>query len=248
MPKLHEVLAIEKGVKNRSYGVITELDKLDQKVDLFYGFDKIFQPLVEDQGGDHVSQPPQRKTIQCRALEHVDTAKKAMIEILDITAMKDITNTKTTATVQIGDQVVIEAVPVSYLLFLEKQLKDIADFIRRIPTLDPSVDWKWSDETNCYIAPMTWTNSTKKQPRVITLAEATEHHPAQTHIEYEDVPVGKWETTRYSSALPAALKSEMLDRCIKLWDAVKQARERANAVEATKVDMGAKIMNYVLGR
>ncbi|HEX5084517.1 MAG TPA: hypothetical protein VFY40_20945 [Blastocatellia bacterium] len=40
MSKLNQIVAIEKGVKSRVYGEITEMRKLSQKPDLFSGFSK----------------------------------------------------------------------------------------------------------------------------------------------------------------------------------------------------------------
>ena len=44
---------------------------------------------------------------------------------------------------------------------------------------------------------------TKKVPRNHVKAEATEKHPAQVEVYYEDVAVGYWTTVKFSGALPA---------------------------------------------
>jgi hypothetical protein len=44
VPKLNQIIAIEKGVKSRVYSRITELHKLAQKIDPYNGFAKNFRP------------------------------------------------------------------------------------------------------------------------------------------------------------------------------------------------------------
>lgn len=66
---------------------------------------------------------------------------------------------------------------------------------------------------------------TKKVPRNHVKAEATDKHPAQVDVYYEDVPVGYWTTVKFSGALPARRVNELLDRVEKLQQAVKFARE-----------------------
>ncbi len=57
-------------------------------------------------------------------------------------------------------------------------------------------------------------------------AEATDKHPAQVGVYYEDVAVGFWRTVKFSGALPAKRVGELLERVEKLQQAVKFARER----------------------
>ena len=47
MAKLNQIIAIEKGIKSRVYGDLTELNKAIQKPDLFNGFQKTYQKNLE---------------------------------------------------------------------------------------------------------------------------------------------------------------------------------------------------------
>ena len=69
-------------------------------------------------------------------------------------------------------------------------------------------------------------------------AEATEKHPAQVEVYYEDVVVGHWRTVKFSGALPASRVKELLERVDKLQQAVKFAREEANDSEVTDQQIG----------
>jgi hypothetical protein len=48
MAKLNQIVAIEKSVKSRVYGEITEMHKLAQKPDLFSGFSKQYRKKDEE--------------------------------------------------------------------------------------------------------------------------------------------------------------------------------------------------------
>ena len=78
-------------------------------------------------------------------------------------------------------------------------------------------------------------------------AEATDKHPAQVEIYYEDNIVGLWKTTKFSGAVPASKVAEMLGRVETLQKAVKFAREKANSTEAPRQQVGAKLLAYVFG-
>jgi hypothetical protein len=86
---------------------------------------------------------------------------------------------------------------------------------------------------------------TKKIPRNHVKAEATEHHPAQVEVYYEDVPVGYWRTVKFSGAMPARRVNEILERVEKLQQAVKFAREEANSVEIEDQRIGETVFYYL---
>jgi hypothetical protein len=91
------------------------------------------------------------------------------------------------------------------------------------------------------------TIKTKKIPRNHVKAEATDKHPAQVEVYYEDVVVGTWRTIKFSGALPASRVNELLNRVEKLQEAVKFAREEANNMEVTEQKVGAKVFQYLFG-
>jgi hypothetical protein len=61
--KLNQIVAVEKGVKSRVYGEITEMHKASQKPDLFNGFVKTYRKKDEE-GEDY---PQERKKVQLEA-------------------------------------------------------------------------------------------------------------------------------------------------------------------------------------
>ena len=60
MPKLNQILAIEKGVKTRVYAEFTDLHNATQKPALMNGFTKTYQPRDED--GEMY--PPESQKVQ----------------------------------------------------------------------------------------------------------------------------------------------------------------------------------------
>src|SRR5438552_1744970 len=120
MPKLNQIIAVEKGVKSRVYGEITDMHKSSQKPDLFNGFVKSYRKKDED-GEDY---PAERKKVQMMADVMLARAASLLTELFDVSATRDWANCHAFADVEVDGQVLIKNVPVPYLLFLEKQIND----------------------------------------------------------------------------------------------------------------------------
>ena len=167
--------------------------------------------------------------------------------MFDVTATKDVANGLARADVVVEGTILLSQVPVTYLLFLEKQLVDLHTFVKKLPVLDASETWVFDQSADCWSTEPVQTVKTKKIPRNHVKAEATEHHPAQVDVYYEDVVVGHWRTVKFSGALPAKRVNELVERVEKLQQAVKYAREEANNLEVQDVKVGASVLNYVFG-
>lgn len=242
--QLHEVLAVEKGEKNRFTKTQTELHRLSSKAELFFGLVRSYTPKDED--GERL--PDEKQHVQQSVSDVLATLQKHLTEMMDITAQKDWANTKAKASIEVDGKVLLADVPVTYLLYLEKVLNDLETFARALPTLLASVAWTWSDEQNCFVSDPVQTNRTAKTPTVITLAPATDKHQATTHMEYVDKAIGVYTTTKLSTAMGEKAKAEMIERIVKVKNAVKVAREKANGEQAPKVSAGAPLLSYVFGR
>lgn len=90
------------------------------------------------------------------------------------------------------------------------------------------------------------TTRTRKVPRVLEKAPATERHAAQTEVYMVDEVVGTWTTTRLSGAIQETRRVVLVDRVNKLIDAVKTAVEEANRLEITQMQAGEAIFAYLL--
>lgn len=242
MPKLNQIIAVEKSVKSRSFQELTEAHQALQKPTLLMGISRTYRP--KDEEGEQL--PPESTRVQAKAEEIVRRTARIMANLFDVTATKDWTNCEARADVVIGERVLLSDVPVSYLLFLEKQLVDLHTFVRKLPVLDASEGWTFDPSADAYATEAVQTVRTKKIPRNHVKAEATEKHPAQVEVYYEDVTVGYWRTVKFSGALPAVRVAELLERVQRLQQAVKFAREEANGREAQDRKVGEKFFAYLL--
>jgi len=242
MPKLNQILAIEKGTKSRNKSLITEVYKVLQKPDMFTGFTKEYQPLEED--GENL--PPEAKRVQAVASILMKEVQKSMTTLLDTTARKDWTNCEAVADIKVGNKTILKCVPVTYLLFLEKQLTDLHTMFSTLPILDASEDWDKDDNSGLYKSEITQTHRNRKESKPIVLFPATEEHPAQTQMVIEDVLAGHWKQRKYSGAFPAPMVKELQDRTIQLIEAVKTAREAANGIEEiVSPEVGAAVFAFL---
>ncbi|MGE0709638.1 MAG: hypothetical protein AB7T09_16800 [Planctomycetota bacterium] len=241
--KLNQVLAIEKGTKARIHGEITRMHHALQKPGLLNGFAKTYRPKEED--GD--AYPPENVRVQLNAAQMLRQAGRLLAELFDVTATKDFANTEARADLVVDGEVLLEQVPATFLLFLEKQLVDLRTFVAKIPTLDPAEEWVHDGATDLFKTEATETTRTKKVQRPIVLYPATPEHPAQTQLITEDVAVGSWITVKHSGALPEPRKTALLERIERLSDAVKFAREQANAAEAGRRVVGERVFRSLLG-
>lgn len=245
MPTLHEIVAIRKGVKTRTYGELTELFKKAQKADLYAGMTRTFQPKDDD--GETF--PPEDKKVVLVADDVLKTVRKLRIDYFDIEATQEAGNREASADVLVAGQTVLTDVPVTLLLFLEKELNDLRTFIDAMPTLDDAKTWQADPNSKLCRSDTQVTHKTKKVQRPIVLYDAVikDDHaiPAQTQLITEDVVTGHWHTTHLSGALPTPRKEELLGRVEALRTAVKSARARANSREVEKQHIGASIFDWL---
>ncbi|HEX3640525.1 MAG TPA: hypothetical protein VHV10_04490 [Ktedonobacteraceae bacterium] len=241
--KLNQVIAIEKGTKGRSLQELTEAHQTLQKPALLAGISRTYRP--KDEEGEQF--PPESTRVQIKAEDIIRKISEGLTKLFDVVATKDWANCTAKADIVVDGKVLLSQVPATYLLFIEKQLVDLHTFIKKLPVLDSSETWTFDPSADCWATEPVQTVKTKKIPRNHVKAEATEKHPAQVEVYYEDVVVGGWRTIKFSSALPAQRINELLSRVDKLQEAVKFAREEANNLEVVEQKVGAKIFDYLFG-
>jgi hypothetical protein len=241
MARLNQIIAVEKGVKSRSFAELTEAHHALQKSALLSGIARTYQP--KDEEGEQL--PPESTRVQVKADEVIRQTVAILTRLFDVTATKDWTNCEAKADVVVDGEPLLRDVPVAYLLFLEKQLVDLHTFVKKLPVLDAAESWTYDDSADCYATEPVQTVRTKKIPRNHVKAEATEKHPAQVEVYYEDVTVGHWRTVKFSGALPAKRVNDLLERVEKVQQAVKYAREEANGAEVTDRTAGEKVLGYI---
>lgn len=245
MTKLNQVIAIEKGTKSRVYSTISELHKAVQKPELFNGFSKQYQKQNEE----YEDLPPEKKRVQFTADAVIEQLANLSTDLFDVTAIKDWANCAAKGDIAIDGKTILTGVPVSYLLFLEKQLTDIRTFVDCIPVLDESESWTLDANSNLYKTEETKTHRTKKVQKALVMYHATPEHPAQTQLITEDILVGFWGTVKLSGAMPKPEKEAVAAKVEKLLKAVKEARESANGVDIVETpNVSGSIFSYLFSK
>src|SRR5215471_4784468 len=241
--KLNQIIAVEKGVKSRSYQDLTEAHHALQKQTLLAGIARTYRP--RDEEGEQL--PPESTKVQTKAQDIIRQTVEVLTKLFDVTATKDWANCKAKANVVVDGQTLLTDVPATYLLFLEKQLTDLHTFVKKLPVLDASESWTFDASADCWATEPVQTAKTKKIPRNHVKAEATDKHPAQVEVYHEDVVTGYWKTVKFSGALPQKRVNELLGRVERLQQAVKFAREEANNIEADEQKVGTQVFDYLFG-
>jgi hypothetical protein len=240
--RLNQLIAVKKGVQSKAEKDITHLYQALAKPQLLTGISRSYTPKDDD--GDKL--PSESTLVQLKAEEVLRALEGSQTRYFDVVATLDTGNTEAVADVVVDGTTVLAAVPVSYLLFLEKRLTELHAFFSTIPTLDPSETWTYEPALGAYKTNPIGTTRTKKVPKNWVKAEATDKHPAQVDVYHEDVIVGYWETVKFSGALPVDERKKLLDRVDKLKAAVLFAREAANSKTVTDVSIGEALFGFLL--
>ena len=181
MTKLHQILALEKGLKSKREKVMTSTYQLFQKgaAGPFQGISRSYQPRDDD--GENL--PGEDNRVQKRVGEELQHVEEVLAEIVDLTVTKDTANCTATGNITVDGNVLAADVPVTTLLTIEKLLIDIRTMALEIPVLDPSFTWEFDDASDSYRSEVKQTTRTKKLRRSHVLYEATTEHPAQVEAE-----------------------------------------------------------------
>ena len=243
MTKLNQVIA----ARTHKTPILTKAlihvaNKL-QKQDLFLGISRRYVPFNDD--GRQL--PDEVKNVQVTVPEVLAEASEIMSDLIDLELTNAVGNNSAYADVVVDGQVLLNDVPVTGLMALEKLLKEKRQLLERIPTNVTSSSWTYSEDTNLWSTPEQGTVRTAKVPRVIVKYEATEFGPAQTEMVTIDEPEGTWWSSSSSGCVSPSSKAAMLKRCDNLLVAVKAAKEQANMIDVTPVDAGARLMKWIIG-
>lgn len=241
--KLHQLLALLKTVKPTTYKKLTQIHRDIQKKDLLNGFDKTFAKASEDDLDRAAERNPVVLNSKSLLAEWVNVSTK----LFDMTATQETANAQAKADIVVNGQVLLANVPVTLLMFLDKQLVDLENTLENAVVLDPAMDWVYNANSNLYQASPVDTVATKKVPRSHVLYDATDKHPAQVQAYNEDKKAGVWTKVDRSGALPGDYQRAKLAMVRELILAVRAAREEANSIEVTDVKIGDTIFTHLFG-
>lgn len=241
MVKLNQIVAVVNGKKTETKKALTDLHRKTQQADLFTGLSKTYQSIEEE--GEKL--PDDNKAVQANVRTCLTEAASLLTDMFDAVATQDCGNLEAKADIVVEGKIIIEDVPVTYLMFLEKQLLDVEKFVEVLPVLDVTNTWTFDENQGLYVSDVAKTVRSKKVPKHKVLYEATPTHPAQIEKWTEDVAAGVWSTKKFSGAVSQVDKTATLKKIKKLQEAVKFAREEANSIEVKQQKVGDSIFTYL---
>lgn len=239
--KLHETLAIIKGRKAAAEQAFQLATARLKQAERMHGLIRTYAPHNDD--GDRL--PNESKAVHYSIYQVIAEMLPSLDLYYTSTGQQDVANTKAQAPVVVDGVIVLPPVPATYLLWLEKQLAEFMGFAKTIPILELGETWVWDKEQGVHVANPTKTSRTQKVQKPLVLYPATDKHPAQVQLVTEDINAGEWTNTKLSGAMPRSEVAALISRITKLQEAVKVAREQANAVEVQEEVYGPKILGYL---
>ena len=241
--KLNQLIAVLSGSKKKAALTVSELYKKIQKNPLFYGSYRTYSPLAED--GYVYPSESQKVTLTVDSViqEYVEAVK----DFFNLTCAQDKSNTVAVADIKIGDTIILQKVPVTHLLFLEKQLNDLKTFISKLPTLPLDKEWVYDKVKQVYVTPEKLTVKTKKITDYVVVVAPTDKHPAEVRERTVDINEGTWSLTEHSGALSDDEVKQLLKKVETLLQAVIFAREEANNLDIKVEKVSEKLFDYLFG-
>ena len=245
--QLHQLLAVEKDLSNKSEKIVKEtFNTFNKKADHFDGLQKVYKPFDDD--GEKIS--PEIKGVVTTVSDKIKYTLKSVVEAINATVSKEETNSSNAAKAElkVGETSFGELSSIS-LLSLEKTLIQLRALYNTIPTLDPTRIWNRDSTTaqKLYKTSEEIRYRTIKIHEPITLAPATDKHAAQVQLVGKDKQIGQYSTVYKSGRIQPIEKSELLERIDKLIIATKKAKAEANQAEVKNMKVGRIIFEYING-
>lgn len=252
-PFLHEILAVEQDSKGNAERSRSQLiDMFRSKQSHFTGMKRTYRPFsVDEEKGETSGEKVEAETrLVTTVAEELSNTLKNIQKSIDLGYQIDEANTMARADIKVGDIVLAENVPATFLLQLEKRLREIRLVFKEIPCFDPVRIWSedpGADKKHVLRAEPITTIRKMRTKKYKVMYEATKEHPAQVDIFEVDEPVGEIKSYDWSGMLSSRKKNELLEQVDTLLEAVKRARSRANEIEVDKEKkIAEKLISFLL--
>lgn len=247
-PKLHEILAVEGDLAGKSEKVRDEtVTTFTKRKEHFEG--RVKRLRMFDEGDKQLEEAgAEYKEMVTTVGEKLKYLQGSFVKYWDAVLQKEATNQEAKADLVVDGSIIAEKLPATFLLGMENKLKELRAVYDCVPTWTPGVKWVAAagERPGVYrMEPDELALKTKKMAKSTVLYDATKEHPAQIEKWFEDVPIGEFVLTRTTGALSPAEKSALLGRVDTLIRAVKKARQRANATDVVKMNVGKKLFDFI---
>ncbi len=244
--KLHELLAVEADLRNAKDRTRDEVIRdFTTNPAGFLGAIKNLKMFDENRAGE---EQEVRVEVANTVREKIYTVTTAFIRYWNLRLQKEAANQIAIADVVINGKNIFTNVPVTFLLNMEEELRQVRKVYSCMPTLKPGVTWEKDENKGRGIYKSvhdTETSKTEKTKQHKVIVQATAHFPAQVEIWNDDRPIGKYITENWSGMISESDKARLITRIDTMLTAFKQARQRANCVESTPMEIGKEVFNYI---
>lgn len=248
MSQLHELLAVEGDLKGEKDKIKEEaINTFNKKANHFLGAVKTLE-MFDEARKEEESGSAQRQEIVTTVPDKLNYMARSFTRFWDAKLQKESANQRAKSDIVIDGKTFATDVPVTFLLTMEEELKQLRKVYDVIPTLQPGIEWTEDTQKGANYWKATHPIVTHKTEKTIDfniIVPATKEHPAQVKELSQDRPVGKYITQNWSGMLSPAEKSIMLGKVDKILRAVKRARQRANTQEVKKLTIGNQIFDFI---
>lgn len=255
MGKLYEVLAVEGDAQGRAVKLVAETKAtLSNKENLFKGH--IRNLRLFDQNAERMTEidtiQKKDKTeikVESTVPDSMNYLGCILSDYWDVMYQKEATNQVAKADIVMDGVTLLKDVPVTFLLCMENRLKDLRPVLEAIPTLAPGVQWKLDEGYGrfIYTSPEITDMKTKEDTEYRIIVQPTDKHPAQVVPVKTQFNIGAFTRTDWSGMISSAEKARLLEQFDKLAKAIKEARQRANAVDVITTKVGDTLIRTLLG-
>lgn len=187
------------------------------------------------------------KTVPLTVEDALTQIRDAQVPSLDIVAEQDATNTIAKASVVVDGETLLEDVPISFLLHVERVVAEWrSKIIEILPVHDPAKTWTYDTQNRFWRSRQEKRNAYMKEVVPVVLHQGTDKHPPQVQAVQKDIYAGYWTEEHLSGGITAARKRQLLANADKFLIAVRDAIADANATPAVAMPAGEKIFGVLL--
>jgi len=246
MGKLHELLAVDTDLRQEKLKIAAEGHKaFKDKPHLFLGSLRKLEMFDEHRKKEEAEE--EGSVANTTVWEKLGYIQGFFRRFWDARLQKEQTNQIARADLVVEGKTLAKNLPVTFLLGMEEELRELRKIYEVIPTLQPGIDWKPDKDLGhgFFKSPPVSSMKTEKTTIYETPVLATPEHPAQVFERHQDKVVGRYETIKWSGMITPTEKANLLGRIDTLLKAMKKARMRGNDAEVIKSKIARKLFDFI---
>jgi hypothetical protein len=241
--RISQLIAIVGGVTQEADAKLAELKALAANESMLSGLEQTHRPLAEA----GVQLPPKSQRVRLTEESVLEMTQTILTHKWDTGLTLDTANASATGDVLADGKILLPAVPVGHLLYLERELGTLHALVSGMPTLDQTKDWTTEGvEPGLHKSAPVETTTSDKVVYNWHRGNGTPTIQEQVDVLTRDEVTGYITKTTFSGALDPKRKATLLDRISGLRNAVKMAREEANSAQAQDKHEGRAIFEWLL--